>query len=163
MEVSFLNFYLKSTARHFDLSLFSRWIQVSILVHVSMLRCVNWRPFIFFNSREQQDNIPCAHGGEHSPVCQKNSATLSPRKSGHTNSPGCSTLDYYLLAVVEWETNKTACITQENRKARIIAAFTRITKESLELQQIAKSTRGRGWSLLQCHLKKFTHYLKDSV
>ncbi|CAI9715721.1 Hypothetical predicted protein [Octopus vulgaris] len=70
--------------------------------------------------------------GEPSHGCQTISATTSPLTSGHLTRQTAAPLDYHMWDTVERETNKTCYNTKDELKARIMAAFTNLNKETVQ-------------------------------
>ena len=77
----------------------------------------------------QQDSAPCH-------THRRIQSWLSENFCNHIilniwlpNSPDCNHLYFYVLDVVERETNKTLCNTKDKLKARITALFTNLNKE----------------------------------
>lgn len=80
----------------------------------------------------QQDSAPCH-------TSRRSLAWLSDNFSDHItpdmwppNSPDCNPLDYYVWGAVERETNKTPCKTKDELKARIMATFNNLNKETVQ-------------------------------
>ena len=48
-----------------------------------------------------------------------------------SNSSDCKLFDYYMWVIVEQEANKTLCNIKDELKARIIAPFTNLNKETI--------------------------------
>ena len=73
------------------------------------------------------------------------------------NSPNYHLLDYYLCGTVEQETNKTLCNTKDELKARIMAAFTNLNKETI----IKACWRlvGYFWSRMEVKVEAMAIYL----
>ena len=80
-----------------------------------------------------QNPTPChsKQAGEPNVGCENISATPLHLKAGHQTLQIAISL-FTVWGIVERETNKTPCNTKDELKARIMAAFTNLNKETVE-------------------------------
>ena len=84
------------------------------------------RPYVF-----QQDSAPCHTSRKTQKWLSENLEDYTSPNIWPPNSPNCNPCDFYLWGAVERDTNRTACNTMAELKARITLCFKKLPRDQV--------------------------------